>query len=134
MRVHLLIWGLVVAVFGGAAMPAHADPLNVTDFDSLGEFPWGASVYTINTSGDPTLTGPDGTAITGVVFDGIAVFTFDSITIGKGMTITAYGDRPLALLSYSDVVMCDTGAVQINGNIAQGGPGGGSGGGSSTSG
>jgi hypothetical protein len=117
-----------------AAGPAQAQLLNVTDFASLGQFPSAPGVYTINTSGDPTLTAPDGTVFQGVVFDDIAVFTFDAITIGTDMTITASGDLPLALLSYTDVIIWDTGLIDIRGQWAQGqlaglgGPGGGGGG------
>ncbi len=114
---------------------AAADPLNVTDFDSLGRFPSGPGAYVINTSGDaPTLTTPDGTVIVGVVYGGIAVFTFDHIRIGTDMTLTAAGDRPLALLSYSDIIIHHTGLMDVSGKYAfdssagAGGPGGGEGG------
>ncbi len=114
---------------------AAADPLNVTDFDSLGRFPSGPGVYTINTSADtPMLTAPDGTVIGGVVYDGIAVFTFDRIRISTDMTITATGDRPLALFSYSDVIIHHTGLIDVSGknginlSAGAGGPGGGPGG------
>lgn len=116
---------------------ALADPLDVTAFDSLGRFPSGPGVYSIDTSGDPpTLTAPDGTVIAGVVYDGIAVFTFDRIRIGRDMTVTAAGDRPLALLSYSDVLIRHNGSMNASGKNAggagaagAGGPGGGAGGG-----
>lgn len=36
MRTRLVAWGAVVALLWGTAGPALADPLNVTDFDSLG--------------------------------------------------------------------------------------------------
>ena len=136
MRVHLTTWAAALAALGGAASLAAADPLNVSDFDSLGRFPSGPGVYTINTSGDaPTLRAPDGTVIVGVVYNDIAVFTFDRIRIGRDMTITAAGDRPLALLSYSDVIIRHSGSINVSGKNAggagaagAGGPGGGFGG------
>src|SRR5215831_14045096 len=64
------------------------------DFTSLGNLNLLSGSYTINTSGTPTLTGP-GTNFTGVVSGGIAVFDFDSVNIGAGVTITAAGTRPL---------------------------------------
>jgi hypothetical protein len=134
MRAHRINGGAVLAAFWMTAGLAQAQPLNVTDFDSLGAFPSAPGDYTINTSGDPTLTAPDGTVITGVVYGQIAVFTFDAIAIGSGMTVTANGDRPLALLSYSDVTIDDTGFINVNGQNATGtvagagGPGGGGGG------
>jgi hypothetical protein len=133
MRTHPIIWAILI-VLSGAAGPAKADPLNVTDFDSLGEFPSRPGIYAINTSGDPRLTAPDGTVIGGVVFNDLAVFTFDAIVIGTDMTITAGGDRPLALLSYSDAIIHGTGIINVSGQTVQGlsagsgGPGGDGGG------
>jgi hypothetical protein len=107
---------------GGTAGTAPADPLNVTDFPSLGAFPTAAGTYTVNTSGTPTLTGPGGTAITGVVSGDIAVFTFDSITVGSGMMLTGTGTRPVALLSYGDVAVRGTGLVDVGGRTPAGAP------------
>src|SRR4051812_3790958 len=87
---------------------AQAGPLNPLDFTSLGASPFGAvGTYTIDTDG-PTLTGPGIVgSVNGVVFapDNIAVFTFDSITIGAGININGIGTRPFALLSHDFVMM-----------------------------
>lgn len=135
MNVAWIRWGAVAALLWGAAGPAPAKPpLCVTDFDSLGAFPSGAGAYVFTTSGTPTLQTPDGTIITGVVAEKIAVFTFDAIGIGDGMIVTASGGRPLALLSYSDVTIAGTGRIDVSGasavlqNPGRGGPGGGAGG------
>ncbi len=135
MRTQGLSAGAALAALCLTAGLASAQPLNVSDFDSLGRFPSGPGVYTIDTSADtPTLMTPDGTVIAGVVYGGIAVFTFDRIRIGRDMTLTAAGDRPLALLSYSDVTIRNTGSINVsgidgNGSVpGSGGPGGGSGG------
>src|SRR5262249_50049252 len=108
--------------------------LVVSDFPSLGGFPSLAGNYSINTSETPTMTEPNGTSITGVTFNGIAVFAFDSIAVGSGMTITGSGTRPLALLSYGAVSVSGTGLIDVSGggggfpSGGPGGPGGGAGG------
>ncbi len=134
MRVPWIGWAIAVALSWGLTGPAGAKPpLCVTDFDSLGAFPSTPGTYMVNTSGTPTLQTPDGTVITGVVAEKIAVFTFDGILIGNGMTLTASGDRPLALLSYSDVTLAGIGSINVSGtagsggNPGHGGPGGGDG-------
>ncbi len=135
MRVPWIGWATVVALGCGLTGPAGAKPpLRVTDFDSLGAFPSTPGTYVVNTSDTPTLQTPDGMVITGVVAEKIAVFTFDGIVIGNGMTLTASGDRPLALLSYSDVTLAGTGSINVSGTNGSGGtpghggPGGGDGG------
>ncbi len=135
MRAHRLDGGVALAALWVTAGLALAQPLNVTDFDSLGDFPSGPGAYQIDTSGDPpTLQTPDGMVIEGVVYNGIAVFTFDAIAVSRGMTVRATGDRPLALLSYSDVRIRHTGLIDISGEAGKtsgtgaGGPGGSAGG------
>ena len=59
-------------------------PLDPLQFASLGAFPSTPDGYTFDTSGTPTLVGPSGTVATGVVFDNIAVFDFDSINTVNG--------------------------------------------------
>ena len=78
---------------------ARGGPLNPLDFASLGTFPTTAGTYMINTSGIPTLTGPGGTSITGVVSNGVAVFDFDSINVASGQEFDGTGSLPVALLS-----------------------------------
>jgi hypothetical protein len=59
--------------------------------------------------------GPGGTAITGVVFGGIAVFTFDSITVGGG-------GRVLILTGPDGFT--DNGVIDVSGGTGHGSGGG----------
>ena len=73
------------------------------------------------------LFGPGGTP-TGVVFNGIAVFDFNSITVGSGQTFVGTGQvvegaLPLALLSRGDITINGTIDVSAPGG-SPGGPGG----------
>jgi len=107
-------------------------PLNPLDFLSLGAFPTAPGMYTIDTRGTtPTLSGPGGT-FSGVVSGGVAVFDFDSITIGNGQTLVntaftvpAASPLPVALLSRSDATI--NGSVDVSALLYFGGPGGGNG-------
>ena len=125
----VVILVLAVGLVLGAAGRAEAGALNPLDFASLGAFPTATGQYTINTSGIPTLTEPNGTTLTGVVFNGIAVFDFDSINvlgspgppIPPAQSFIATGSLPLALLSRTDAMI----AGVINGSgqgAATGGP------------
>jgi hypothetical protein len=132
---------LAVGLLLCAAGRAEAGALNPLDFASLGAFPTATGQFTINTSGTPTLTEPNGTTLTGVVFNGIAVFDFDSINvlgspgppIPPAQSFIATGSLPLALLSRTDAMI----AGVINGSgqgtatggppVVPGGPGGGNG-------
>ena len=128
---------LAVGLWLGAAGRAQADPLNPLDFTSLGAFPTGPGFYTINTSGTPTLSGPNGTSLPGVVSHGVAVFDFDSINVpgpgpGPGppfQVFTATGSLPLALLSRTNATIAGTidGSGQSFSSGGPGGPGGGNG-------
>jgi hypothetical protein len=104
------------AVLAALVGPAAAGPLDPNAFTSLGPFPTAPGTYTFNTSGTPTLTGPGGT-FTGVVFGNTAVFTFDSVTVGSGITLVggAGGSRPLALLSHGGVAVTGTGQITVSG-------------------
>jgi hypothetical protein len=108
-NVTVLVLG-VGLLLGSADRARAGGPLNPLDFASLGAFPTELGPYTINTSGTPTLTEPDGTTISGVVYNGIAVFDFDSINIpaqtsGPPLMFTAIGSLPLALLSRTDATI-----------------------------
>jgi hypothetical protein len=123
---------LVVGLVLGSAERVQAGPLNPFDFASLGAFPT-ASFYTFNTGGTPTMTDALGNVVaTGVVYNGIAVFDFNSINIPMNLGDTAIGPLPLALLSRSDAVIAGglIGSASFNANNGQplGGPGGGAGG------
>ncbi len=125
---------LALLVFGAAGQAA-AGPLNPLDFTSRGAFPSAPGAYTINTTGpNPTLTEPDGTALTGIVSNGIAVFDFNSIAVGSGQTFVGTGSLPLALLSQGDATI--NGSINVSATSplfyfqpTPGGPGGGGGGG-----
>lgn len=56
----------------------------------------------------------------------VAVFRFNSFDLDFGQTITASGDRPLAILSLGDIAI--GGVIDASANGAQAGPGGGDGG------
>lgn len=154
---------LVLAVCWPQA-PTHAGILSPTDFSSLGTLNLTAGTYTIDTSGVPVLMDSLSNVVaTGVTFNQgvpvgtpffgfnpeVAVFTFDAIDIAAGVTITASGDRPLALLSQSNFMINSTttnptkidGSGQVGSNAigtlsppgstglgGPGGPGGGKGG------
>src|SRR4051812_25478119 len=98
---RLGVLGSAVALWCGMAREAGAMLLNPADFASLGALPGG--VLTFNTSGPPTV---NGTA--GVVVDGIAVFTFDSVT---SSFFSVQGTRPLALLSKSNITLAAGGST-----------------------
>ncbi len=118
----------------GVARQVQAGPLNPLDFASLGAFPTATSSYTINTSDTPTLTvydaSPNGPVVsgtlTGVVYNGIAVFDFDSINVAASTypIITATGSLPLALLSRTDATIAGWIDGSGQGNyVPSGGPG-----------
>ena len=132
----------VLALLVGGAGRAGAGPLNPLDFplSDSGVFPTAAGTYTFDTSGpNPTLSGPGGPALTGVVSNGIAVFDFTAITVGGDQVFVGTGSVPLALLSRSDVNV--NGTIDVSGggpfilmtgpgsSISPGGPGGPGGGG-----
>ena len=73
MKVHRPIWLTALSLLLAWPGSGRANPLRVSDFASLGAFPTTAGSYSSNTSGAPTLTGPAGTNITGVVSGGIAL-------------------------------------------------------------
>jgi hypothetical protein len=128
MKSSRVAWALAALLLLADVWVVEGTPLAVSDFASLGAFPSGPGSYTVNTSGLPTLIGP-GVNIAGVVGpDAIAVFAFSNIQIGDGFTLTATGNRPLALLSYGDVTISGTGLIGVSGMGSIGGPGGGAGG------
>jgi hypothetical protein len=112
---------------------AFAVPLNPTAFPSLGPSPFEApGVCIIDTSEIPHLSGTSGIAIGYVTADNVAVFTFDSISIGPGVTIRATGSRPVALLSHNSFELMNGGEIDVSGAWVEGqsvaGAGGGNGG------
>jgi hypothetical protein len=120
-------------------------PLDPNGFSSLGSNPFtNSGTYLIDTRAtSPTLYDPNTNALaTGTIFNGVAVFTFDSILIGtntivEGMQNT--NSHPYALLSHGDLtidgIVDASGAAggapggSTGGNGGAAGPGGGGGGG-----
>ena len=123
---------------------ALAVPLNPLAYASLGTLNLGTGQYTLLTDGAaPTLVdGSNQLLATGWyvaqadAFNPlVAVFSFDSIQVSLGATITAVGANPLALLSRGDITIAGDldaagrkGGQQGNGFGGRGGPGGGAGG------
>ncbi len=136
-RLSIVVLSLAVAI---GTPTARGGPLSPLDFTSLGAFPTASGSYTFNTSasGAPTLTG-GGKTITGIYFDGIAVFDFNSISVaGNQQFYGGTGSLPLALLSRSNASIAAGGVIDVSGSstptssggspINLGGPGGGIGG------
>lgn len=137
---------LTALLLAGAtlAAPALAVPLNPLAYASLGTLNLGTGQYTLLTDGAaPTLVdGSNQLLATGWyvaqadAFNPlVAVFSFDSIQVSLGATITAVGANPLALLSRGDITIAGDldaagrkGGQQGNGFGGRGGPGGGAGG------
>ena len=90
---------LVTALLGNAA------PLDPTGFPSLGANPFSTGTFLIQTNTAPnlpTLTqSGSATVIVGAnSADGaVAVFVFDTVTVGSAVQIRAIGPRPVAILS-----------------------------------
>lgn len=133
----ILLAGIVLALL--PPMGAQAAPLNPRSFASLGSNPFTQTgAYTVNTGATPpTLSGPGiSSPIRGAVSSaGVAVFTFNSITLPQGATLSAVRGtaRPLALLSQGDADI--EGTIDVSGaDAGAGGPGGGGGGADSASG
>ena len=125
-RLHRAAFGLAASIL--CVSIAGADPLDPNGFASLGNFPTTPGVYAIN-SDNVTIVGPTGT-INGVVFNGIAVFTFQTIQIGNGVTVNGLvGARPVALLSRTDINVIGTGVINFSAGVGPtSGAGGGAGG------
>jgi hypothetical protein len=124
---------------------AKANPLNTTNFTSLGALLLTNGYYTIHTSGSNSpdlMDSASNVLFTGVIYNqggifdsNIAVFAFSSINIGAAVTITPSGTNPVALLSLGSIDLAGTinasgtnGGNQGDGFGGAGGPGGGSGG------
>jgi hypothetical protein len=133
-RVLPLVFRLaaMLALWLGWAGQAAAGPLNPLDFASLGPFPTEGGTFTFTTGPFPVLEGP-GTAVNGVVVNGVAVFDFSSITVASNQVFTGTGDYPLTLLSRGDITIKEL--IDVSGTAGgaggsasgSGGPGGGAG-------
>jgi hypothetical protein len=120
-RARLLACLLILAA--GISLPGAAAPLSPGAYSSLGNLDIASGSLTFNTD---TLTVSGGFAGTGVVQDqsgfypDIAVFTFGTVNIGAGVTVTAQGARPLAILSQGNLTI----APSLDFNGSKGGDGG----------
>src|SRR5271170_4142644 len=112
--IFLAIVAALVSIQPGTA---RANPLNPTNFTSLGALALASGNYVINTSGgNPALLDSASNVLyTGVIYNqggifdsNIAVFAFNSIIIGAGVTITPTGDNPVALLSQGSIDLAGT--------------------------
>jgi uncharacterized delta-60 repeat protein len=131
-----------IGAFTDVVQGADAGPsigLDANDFTAIGAFhPTSDVVFNTDTfeiTGGFTGTGATAAADAGYGAFQIAVFTFSSFVLDAGITITATGSRPLALLSQSDMVVSGTIDVSAVSNASVGvsvidtpGPGGGLGG------
>jgi hypothetical protein len=117
-----------LALLIGGAGRAGAGPLNPLDFASLGAFPTAGGTYYFDTDGpNPTLGAIGGPPLTGVVFNGIAVFDFNAITVSSSQTFVGMGSLPVAFLSRSDITIDGTIGVSaplVSRSFSPGGPGG----------
>jgi hypothetical protein len=90
------------------------------------DFTPGPGDYTADTTA-LTITGP-GTNITGTDENGVAVFSFDSVSIPLGVNITASGSRPLLIRATGAISLAGTlagnGVTAVNFDDGPGGPGG----------
>jgi hypothetical protein len=120
-RATLLAVAAIVAVSVGEV--ARGQYFNPADFPSLGPIPFGGGQFNTDTA-TAIFNGPGGTfTVQGVVADGVAVFTFDSIPI-LGASVT--GTRPLAVLSKGDLTASGlSGLAAFDTQNAPGAPGGG---------
>jgi len=90
-----------------AAGGARFDP---GDFASLGTLNLSSGSVTFNTSDLSVSGGFAGTGAVGTTAAGteVAVFTFDDVDLLSGVTVNLTGDRPVALLSKSDLTLGTT--------------------------
>lgn len=138
-------WGLTASlsllVLPGAVHAAPFDPFAFTPLVTA--FPTTGGTFFVNSAlPTPTLTGPGGFSVMGVISNGVAVFTFSNISNVGASTFSGSGTRPVALLSQSNITLQNL-TVTFNGGPGTtagsqppggpGGPGGGAGGTGNTS-
>ncbi len=110
----------------GGAEKTLAGPLDPLGFTSLGAFPTAAGTYSVSTAGPtPFIDGPTGQVLNGVIYNGIAVFDFNSINLASNQVLvdpypsSGVVAPPLALLSRGDVSI--NGSINVSGISFQGG-------------
>lgn len=129
------IGGLVYSIpFCLAAQAALGNPLDPAAFTPMGTLSLNSGVVTIDTD-TLQITGGGGLSSTsgvlhsqGVGNPDVAVFTFDGVNIGSGVTFQTIGSRPLAILSRNDLRVLTSidvsGAAGTNGATGGNGPNG----------
>lgn len=142
---------LTVVAAGVTALSAQslADPLDPNAYSAIGSLDAATGTVTFNTD-TLSVSGPGfsmtGTSQTQSGGPSIAVFDFNNVTIGSGVTVQVTGSKPIAILSRNDITIapkislngadgapagfapvCATGCI-IHAPGGAGGPGGGSGG------
>src|SRR5688500_12082382 len=92
----------LITLLLGLCSALDAAPRDPAGFTTLGTLnPASASTITIDTgTTPPTMSG--GATFNGVVDNGVAVFCFDEVNVPAGVTLSATGSRPLAILSQGD--------------------------------
>lgn len=114
-----LCLGIVVTTSLGIVGAAHGDPLDPNAYASLGSLNPAGNV-TIDTDA-LTMTVSGGSTYIGVIQSQgagnpeIAVFVFDIVDIPFGVTVSATGSRPLAILSSDWFNLA--GVVDVSGNL-----------------
>lgn len=102
-------------------MPIIPAPIQPDAIASLGTLVLKAGTYIIDTTG-VTLAGPD-VHFQGVLYNNLAAFAFDSITLDDGVLIQASGSYPLVLLSRGDVFITGNASIHVDANGTAAGAG-----------
>jgi hypothetical protein len=117
----------VLIVVGLVPSRGLAGPLDPMQFNSLGTLALSTpGTYTISMAGGTPTLMVGGTTYNGVVFNGVAVFDFSTITIASGAVLTAVKGSdglPVALLSQSTADIYGKIDVSANGDLAGTGAG-----------
>ena len=102
---RFLVMTATASILGGSPSIATADMLYPSNYASLGSLstPSGFDLISVNTSSE-IMTLTDGRTFTGVISEGVAVFTFSSINLST-YGIGVQGSRPFALLSQGDITL-----------------------------
>src|SRR5688500_4085157 len=109
------------------ALPAQAEPLDPNGYASLGALEVSSGSLTFNTDTllvSGAFSGSGVLQSQGAGLPDIAVFTFSSIDIAAGVTLSFAGSRPIALLSHGDAsIAVAVNAAGTGGQGETGGPG-----------
>jgi subtilisin-like proprotein convertase family protein len=117
----MLVRLAMVVLLSAAGAALSAQVLDPQSFTSLGAASPVGSVD-VDTSASPPTWTEGATTLNGEVSGGVAVFAFDSVSIGAAVTVTITGNRPAAILSQGDFTL--EGTVIADAAADQAGPGG----------